>query len=110
MHLFARMLRVKGFEVLTVLQGNAALGAVETSNPDGVLLDLQMTCADSVAFLRQLRAQERGRPTPVAILTSDYFVDDATSLVLRELGAEVCFEPLWLEDIAAIVQRLVGRA
>jgi hypothetical protein len=39
---------------------------------------------------------------PVAIVTGDYFLDDAVSRRLRGLSAEVRFEAaLWLEDLLA---------
>ena len=35
----------------------------------------------------------------VAIVTGDYFQDDASSTERRELGAERRFKPLWLEAL-----------
>jgi hypothetical protein len=46
----------------------------------------------------------------VAIVTADYFVDDATTNELRVLGADVYFKPLWLEDLVEITRRLIHRA
>ena len=53
-------------------------------------------CRSSTAsdFLRRLRAHDDQRDTPVAIVTGDYFLDDAVSTELRELGAELRFKPL----------------
>ena len=42
--------------------------------------------------------------TPVAIVTGDYFLDDAISTELRELGAELRFKPLWLEDLVGLAR------
>ena len=44
---------------------------------------------------------------PVAIVTGDYFLDDAVSRELRGLGAEVRFKPLWLEDLLALARNLL---
>ena len=44
---------------------------------------------------------------PVAIVTGDYFLDDAVSRELHSLGAEVRFKPLWLEDLLALAGNLL---
>ena len=47
------------------------------------------------------------RDTPVAIVTGDYFLDDKVSSELRELGAELKFKPLWLEDLVGLARNLL---
>jgi DNA-binding response OmpR family regulator len=66
-----------------------------------------MPLVDGVEFLRRLRALGAGSKPAVAIVTGDYFIDDAVSDQLRALGAELRFKPLWLEDLLGIVQTLV---
>ena len=107
---FARVLRLEGYEVSTALDAQAALREVETSQPDVVLVDLRMPLMDGLTFLRRLRAHPEQRRTAVAIVTADYFVDDATTNELRVLGADVYFKPLWLEDLVEITRRLIRRA
>jgi len=106
---FAQMLRLEGYEVVTALDSAAALREVETSPPDAVLLDLRMPLMDGLAFLRQLRAHGEQRHTPVAIMTADYSVDEATTIELRKLESDLYFKPLWLQDLVYIVQRLLRR-
>ena len=103
------MLRLEGYEVSTALDAQAALRDVETSQPDVVLVDLRMPLMDGLTFLRRLRAHPEQRRTAVAIVTADYFVDDATTNELRVLGADVYFKPLWLEDLLDITGRLIQR-
>jgi DNA-binding response OmpR family regulator len=105
---FARILRLEGYVVRTALSADAGLREAEVSDPDAILLDLRMPFVDGVAFLQQLRARERQRQTPVAIVTGDYFFDDDVSRRLGELGAEVHFKPIWLDDLVRITQRLVN--
>jgi two-component system response regulator PrrA len=105
---FARLLRLEGYEVVTALDADAALREVETSHPDAVLLDLRMPLMDGLTFLRRLRAREE-RHTPVAIVTADYLVDEATTRELRELEADVYYKPVWLEDLVGITRRLIHR-
>src|SRR5262249_20217422 len=95
---FARMLRLEGYEVRTAMNAETGLREAEQSHPDAIILDLRMPLVDGLGFLRRLRAHDRQRDTPVAIVTGDYFLDDTVSSELRELGAELKFKPLWLED------------
>ena len=67
-----------------------------------------MPLLDGLGFLRRLRARDDTRTTPVAIVTGDYFLDDAVSVELNELGAELRFKPLWLEDLVGLARNLLG--
>jgi len=66
-----------------------------------------MPLVDGLGFLRRLRSREAQRSTPVAIVTGDYFLDDTVSNELRELGAELRFKPLWLEDLVGLTRNLL---
>jgi two-component system response regulator PrrA len=105
---FVRMLRLEGYRVLTALDAETGLREFETGKPDAVLLDLRMPAVDGLAFLRSLRAQDSERRTPVAIITGDYFPDEALRQELSELGAILYFKPVWVEDLIGIMQRLLA--
>ena len=47
------------------------------------------------------------RNCDVAIVTGDYFLDDAVSNELRQLGAELKFKPMWLEDLVGLARTLL---
>jgi two-component system response regulator PrrA len=104
---FARMLRLEGFEVRTALNGEMGLREASRSRPDAIILDLRMPLVDGLRFLRRLRADNEQRDVPVAIVTGDYFLDDDIATELRELGAEVKFKPLWLEDLVGLARNLL---
>ena len=104
---FARMLRLEGYQVHTAVNAENGLKEAKRSRPDAIILDLRMPLVDGLGFLRQLRANEDQRFTPVAIVTGDYFLDDAISTELRELGAELRFKPLWLEDLVGLARNLL---
>jgi DNA-binding response OmpR family regulator len=104
---FARMLRFEGYQVYTEVSVERGLCAAERSRPDAIILDLRMPLMDGLAFLRQLRSRDEQRSTPVAIVTGDYLLDDAVSTELHELGAELRFKPLWLEDLAGLARNLL---
>ncbi len=104
---FARMLRLEGFEVRTALTAESGLREADSSRPNAIILDLRMPLVDGIGFLRQLRANDAHRDVPVAIVTGDYFLDDEISSELRELGAELRFKPLWLEDLVGLARTLL---
>jgi len=104
---FARMLRLEGYEVRTAMSAEAGLREAEKSRPDAIILDLRMPHVDGLAFLRRLRADEEQREIPVAIVTGDYFLDDTVSSELGQLGAELTFKPLWLEDLVGLARNLL---
>lgn len=105
--MFARMLQLEGYAVRTALSAETGLQEAEATHLDAIILDLRMPLLDGLGFLRRLREQEGHRTTPVAIVTGDYFLEDEVSSELRELGAELRFKPLWLEDLVRLARRLV---
>ncbi len=104
---FERMLRLEGYHVVTALSAEAGLNQAERSHPHAIILDLRMPLVDGLQFLRTLRSKDDLCKMPVAIVTGDYFLDDAVSRELRSLGAEVRFKPLWLEDLLALARNLL---
>ncbi len=104
---FARMLRLEGYRVHTAMTAETGLQQAEDSRPDAIILDLRMPIVDGLGFLRRLRAHEEQRDVPVAIVTGDYFLDDLISNELRELGAELRFKPMWLEDLVSLARTLL---
>src|SRR6187431_3205299 len=76
---FARMLRLEGFKVRTAISAETGLREAQNTHPDAIILDLRMPLLDGLGFLRELRAHETAQETPVAIVTGDYFLEDAVS-------------------------------
>src|SRR3954471_4520574 len=104
---FARLLRLEGFDVYTAMTAEIGLREARSVQPDAIILDLRMPLVDGIGFLRCLRAQDDQRETPVAIVTGDYFLDDSVSAEIRQLGAELKFKPLWLEDLVGLARTLL---
>ena len=106
---FASMLRLEGYQVRTAVTAETGLRVAEESRPDAIILDLRMPLVDGLGFLRRLRAKDEQRTTPVAIVTGDYFLEDEISDELRQLGAELRFKPMWLEDLVGLARNLLDR-
>ena len=105
---FRRMLQLEGFDVRTVTNAADGLEQVSERRPDAILLDLRMPLIDGLEFLRRLRSRESERPTPVAIVTGDYLLDDTVIQVAQSLNAVIRFKPMWLEDLVLVVQELAA--
>ena len=79
----AANLRVRGFEVLTASTGETALAAVETHQPDCVVLDLGLPGIDGLEVLRRLRTWSK---IPVVVLTA--IDSERDKVAALDLGAD----------------------
>jgi CheY-like chemotaxis protein len=104
---FERLLAFEGYTTIAALDVEAGLDAARRRHPDAIILDLRMPAEDGLSFLRRLRIDDPQQHIPVAIVTGDYFIDHSVSDQLRSLGAEICFKPLWSDDLIALASRLV---
>src|SRR5918997_5836516 len=100
--MLAALLRDEGFTVLEAPNGNAALLQIEQVNPDVLLLDLLMPPGpDGLETLARLR--ERGRLTPVIMMSGKAQLTDAVRAV--KLGAFQFLEkPLTPEAVLVTVR------
>jgi DNA-binding response OmpR family regulator len=105
---FSRMLRLEGYEVWAALSADEGLSLAQTHRPHAVILDLRMPLTSGLQFLRAIRAIPGLTATPVAIVTGDYYLDDAQSNEIRELGAELRYKPLWLEELVTLARELLN--
>ena len=106
-NIFAKALRLEGYQVRTAVDAEGGLRQAEESQPNAIILDLRMPLIDGLGFLHRLRARDGHRHTPVAIVTADYWLDDTVATQLRALGAVVRFKPLWIEDLISLTRSLL---
>ena len=105
---FARTLRLDGHDVATVETAALALEHASRHVPDALILDMRMPGEGGLAFLRNLRSDDRFRAVPVGIVTGDYFLKDEVLAELSALGATVRYKPLWLADLSALAETLLS--
>ena len=84
---FKRMLTLEGFAVRTAADAQGGLAQAIAHRVDAIVLDLRMPLVDGLGFLHQLREHATSREIPVAIVTGDYLIDDATIETAQALGA-----------------------
>lgn len=107
---FARLLRLEDYCVYTASSADAGLRVLDETPVDAMLVDLVMPAVSGLDFLREVRARDDCRNTPVAIVTGNYFIDDTVGNELKTLRVEVRYKPLWLEDLAELVRQLLSDA
>jgi DNA-binding response OmpR family regulator len=106
---FAKALSLEGFDVRTAASPLVGLQEVEETSPDVILLDLRMPFINGVGFLYRLRALREHRHIPVAIITGDSCIDDPAMVELHDLDAEVCFKPMWIDEVVTLTRSLLAR-
>ena len=108
---FSRMLRLQGYRVETATNAETGLALATMHKPDAIILDLRMPIFGGVEFLRRLRSAHTdadGAAPSVTIVTGDYFIEEPIASELQQLGAQVCFKPLWIDDLVDVVGRMLA--
>jgi CheY-like chemotaxis protein len=105
---FSRMLRLEGYEVWAALSADEGLTLAQAHGPHAIILDLRMPLTSGLQFLRAIRAIPGLTSTPVAIVTGDYYLDDAQAAEIKALGAELRYKPLWLEELVTLARELLN--
>jgi CheY-like chemotaxis protein len=104
----ARMLEFRGHQVTRLESAMAGLDAAILTPPDALILDMKMPQMGGLEFLRRLRAAPGRATLPVGVITGDYFLGDAVLEELERLGALVRYKPVGMEDLAALLDHLLG--
>ena len=78
------------------------------ARPDAILLDVRMPQVSGIDFLRRLRRDPQLCEVPVALVTGDYFLNEAALNEIHALGATVRHKPLALEAMRALAATLTG--
>jgi len=105
--LFARMLRLEGFEVWAAHSADEGLSLAQTHRPHAIILDLRMPLTSGVQVLRSLRAIPGMQHTPVTIVTGDYYLAESQTNEIQSLGADVRFKPLWLDELVTLARDML---
>jgi len=81
--IMAQTLEEAGFRVLKAENGVRGLSLALTKNPDLILLDIIMPKMDGLTMLSKLRANKRGKKTPVIILTNLNDMESAAEVMKK---------------------------
>jgi CheY-like chemotaxis protein len=106
---FATILRRRGHEVRAAANADDGLHDVRTFAPDAVLVDLRMPMINGFGFLYRLRIDPELRDLPVAIITGDCSLSEASLVELGLLGARVWLKPLSNEQLIELADDLLSK-
>jgi two-component system phosphate regulon response regulator PhoB len=106
---FVPILVSLGHDVRVAVDAESALLEIERRMPAMLLVDLHLPIVSGIDFLRQVRGRHHA-DVPAAMMTADYLLDDRLTRELEALAVPLYFKPLWEEDLAEIVERLLGGA
>lgn len=97
----------EGHQVVTAMNGKDGLEALARERPDLILSDYMMPVMDGAAMLARIKGDAALREIPVAMMSS----------MPEEAVAERCADhaaflrkPFKLDEVLALVERLIGRA
>ena len=107
---FACALETGGYQVTAAATAEDALAVVHAGPaPDAVFLDLRMPGMGGLGFLMCLRADDRHRRLPVAVVTGDATVPESMWTSIESLDVEICFKPLDMEAVLSLARRLTRK-
>jgi two-component system, OmpR family, KDP operon response regulator KdpE len=102
----ARALGARDFVVQMAADGDEALTAVWTFDPDLIVLDLNLPVLDGLSVCRQVRAR-----SSVPILVLSVREDEADKVAALDLGADdYLTKPFGIDELLARVRALLRRA
>jgi adenylate cyclase len=81
----ARLLKREGYQTICVASGKEALEALQSSDPDLMLLDIMMPEMDGMECLAIMRQEPRWRELPVIVMSA--LSDEEHMRKAEELGA-----------------------
>lgn len=100
--LFRHVLDMAGYNSESVYDGLEAMRRLSNSQPDVVLLDLQLPGMSGVDILQKMRADERMKTIPVVVIT-------AYAYYAKSLPIEpdlFLLKPVDIHDLSSLIQRL----
>ncbi len=100
----ARILAGRGYEVIPVTDGRAALQALDQTSPDLILLDIYMPLLDGRRLIQEYR-QRPGPHAPILIMTGGGHAAKRAA-ALDATGS--LDKPFMLQELLTTVARLIG--
>jgi twitching motility two-component system response regulator PilG len=101
------LLTLRGYNVEGVMDGQAALEAVVTTNPDLILLDVMLPKIDGFEVCRQVKNNEATRHIPVVMLTAKKSMEDR--FTGKQAGADMYItKPYKSSMVIETIQRILS--
>jgi signal transduction histidine kinase/CheY-like chemotaxis protein len=105
-----RLLEKRGFSVCAVVDGQAAVDALDTESFDLVLMDVQMPGLDGFEATAAIRAKERisGAHLPIIALTANALKGDQERCINAGMDAYIS-KPIRTAELFETIERFLGQ-
>ncbi|HEX3067770.1 MAG TPA: hybrid sensor histidine kinase/response regulator [Thermoanaerobaculia bacterium] len=104
--LIHNLLRPEGYEVREAASAIEAMELVRSSGPDVIITELTTAAIDGIELCRSIRADARGRGTPIVVMTALDSRDDMT-LALDAGATDFLSRPLSGIEVRARVRAMI---
>jgi DNA-binding response OmpR family regulator len=108
LHFLELVLREKGYDVATAMNGHEALTKAQIEKPDLVLLDIMMPQMDGWEVLKLLRVDDETANIPVAMLSARTEAKDRVQ-GLQEGAIDYICKPFSLAELLAKIETIFGQ-
>lgn len=108
MRLFCDLLDASGYETLQCVDGAKAVGLALESQPDLIIMDIQLPEVSGLDITRWLKDDERTEKIPVLAVTA--FAMRTDELLVREAGCEgYLSKPIQVRSFLKTVDELISK-
>ncbi len=97
-----------GYEVIEASDGAEAVELARQTEPELILLDLQMPALDGFGVVRKLRGEDRFAGTPIVALTASAMHGDREKALAAGFSGYIT-KPIRLTSLRSEVERLLHR-
>ena len=108
LHFLELVLKEKGYEVVTAVNGHEALTTAQIEKPDLVLLDIMMPQMDGWEVLKLLRVDEETSDIPVAMLSARTEAKDRVQ-GLQEGAIDYICKPFSLQELLGKIETIFSQ-
>lgn len=102
------MLEHCGYEVIEASDGAEAVEIARQTEPELILLDLQMPALDGFGVVERLRREDRFAETPIVALTASAMHGDREKALAAGFSGYIT-KPIRLTSLRSEVERLLNR-
>jgi CheY-like chemotaxis protein len=96
------VLALDGHDVVTLANGEQAIGALAVATPRAVVTDLAMPLRSGYSLIEHLRRDERTQGVPVCVVSADAATAPAGTIAVQK--------PFALTELRELLRRALGRA
>ena len=101
----SEFLGVKGYNIISALDGELGINMAQTKKPDLILLDIILPKKNGFDVLKELKSDERTKSIPIIVLTNLSQMADISKIMEMGVTTYLVKSDQSLKDISAIVEK-----